>query len=72
MRLDPGNHGIATGDDGADHRAAHFRFAAVKTVDAPVGISLLSTAFSLNCNPRLDFRTHSNLEKSYPLPRSAA
>jgi hypothetical protein len=68
MRFHPGDHGIATVDKARDHCAAHPALGAVKAVDAPVLVALLSTAFSLKRNPRLDFRTHSNPINCHPLP----
>lgn len=68
MRLDPGNCRFAAADNPVDHGTAHLGLAAVKTVDAPVAVARLSTPFSLNGNPRLDFRTHSNPINWHPLP----
>jgi len=66
MRFDPCDRGLAATDNVLDDRAAHFRFAAVEPMEPPIGITRLSTAFSLNGNPRLDFRTHLNPENCTP------
>jgi hypothetical protein len=68
-RFHPGEDGVALADKGGDHGGA--RSGAVKTMDAPVLVARLSTALSLKCNPRFDFRTHSNLAKPYPPPEHA-
>jgi hypothetical protein len=67
-RFHPDEDGVALADKGGDHGGADAGSGAVKTMDAPVLVARLSTAFFLKCNPRFDFHTHSNLAKPYPLP----
>jgi hypothetical protein len=68
MRFHPGDDGVAFADKGGDHGGADAAFGAVKTMGAPVLVARLSAAFFLKRNPRLDFRTHSNLANCPPLP----
>jgi hypothetical protein len=66
MRVHPGDDGIAFADKGGDHTGADAAFGAVKAVGTAVLVAGLSAAFFLKRNPRLDFRTHSNLAKPTP------
>jgi hypothetical protein len=72
MRSHPGDHGIAAVDKARDHGAAHPALGTVEAVDAAVAVAGLSPAVFLKCNPRPDFRTHSNLMNCHPLPLSGA
>jgi hypothetical protein len=62
------NGGIAISDDGADFGAAGAGRRAVAAMDESVAVAGLAAAFLLKCNPRLDFRTHSNHRNRSPLP----
>jgi hypothetical protein len=68
MRIHPGDQGMAVGDDGVDLCIADVDLGTVKAVDPAVAIAGLAAAFFLKCNPGFDFRTHSNLMNSHPLP----
>jgi hypothetical protein len=71
-RFNASDDGVAFADKGGDHGAADAAFGAVKAVGAPVLVAGLSAAFFLKRNPRLDFRTHSNLAKPTPSPHSGS
>jgi hypothetical protein len=68
MRLHPGDQGMTVGNDGVHLGIAFMDLRAVKPMDPAVAVAGLATAFFLKCNPGFDFRTHSNLMNSHPLP----
>lgn len=70
MRIDPGDQGMTVGNDGVHFAIAFMNPDAVKPMDPAVAIARLAAAFFLKCNPGLNFRTHSNLMNSHPLPRA--